>query len=224
MSESKDFFDAVKSGDQHLVKRMIEENPQLLDASDESGVSALLIAAYYGKLDIVELFLSHGKELDVNEAAALGKPEWLQELVEGDPSRVNEYSADGFTPLGLAAFFGRLDSLNLLIESGADVNTVSQNQMRVRPIHSAVAHRNTAVSLEMAARLLSAGAQVNVDQHGGWTPLHQAAAHGQAEMVELLLSYGADPSAKSDDDRTPLMMAEEGGYAEVVDLLAGDVN
>ena len=224
MSESKDFIDAIKSGDQHLVRKMIEEHPQLLDASDESGVSALLIAAYYGKVDIVELFHSHGKELDVHEAAALGKTERLHELVADDPSRVNEFSADGFAPLGLAAFFGQLDSLDLLIESGAEVNAVSQNQMRVRPIHSAVAHRQPAVSLEMAERLLSAGAHVNIAQHGGWTPLHQAASHGHAQMVELLLHFGASPSAKSDDNRTPLMMAEEGGYAEVVDLLTGTVS
>ena len=42
--------------------------------------------------------------------------------------------------------------------------------------------------------LIAAGADVNATQHGGYTPLHEAAQHGDVEMVELFLSAGADPT------------------------------
>jgi ankyrin repeat protein len=74
----------------------------------------------------------------------------------------------------------------------------------------------------MAKRSLESGAQDNAVQHGGWTPLHQAAAHGNLEMVDLLLDYGADLAMRSDDGRTALMMAEDSQHVAVIRRLAGN--
>lgn len=221
MDESNKFLDAVKMGDLAVVSSLLAADPQLLNVRDESGVSVLMLAAYYGKEDITAYFLSRKEELDIFEAAALGDVERLGHLIEHDPSVLCGYSEDGFTPLGLAAYFGQIANLILLVENGADVNAVSRNQMQVRPLHSAVAHRQADISLIMAKRLLESGAQVNPIQHGGWTPLHQAAAHGNLEMVDLLLNYGADPAMKSDDGRTALMMAEDGQHSAVIRRLIG---
>jgi uncharacterized protein len=91
--------------------------------------------------------------------------------------------------------------------------------MRVTPLHSAVAHRDTKKAAEMAKLLLAQNANVNVAQHGGWTPLHQAAAHGQTEILTMLLQRNANVSAKSEDGRLPVDMAAEGGHKESVELL-----
>ena len=222
IDESNKFLEAVKAGDLAVVSSLLDADPQLLNARDESGVSVLMLAAYYGKEHITAYFLSRKDELDIFEAAALGDVDQLGHLIENDPSLMCGFSEDGFTPLGLAAYFGRIANLTLLVENGADVNAVSQNQMYVRPLHSAVAHRQADISLIMAKCLLESGAQVNVIQRGGWTPLHQAAAHGNPEMVDLLLNYGADPAMKSDDGRTALMMAEDGQHFAVIGRLIGN--
>ncbi len=91
--------------------------------------------------------------------------------------------------------------------------------MRVRPLHSAVAHRQADAALAMAKSLLSHGADVRVAQEGGWTPLHQAAAHCPIQMIELLLSHGAEVNAVSEDGRTPLRMAAENKHEEIAALL-----
>jgi ankyrin repeat protein len=67
----------------------------------------------------------------------------------------------------------------------------------------------------MCRLLLEKGADPGLKQAGGWTPLHQAAAHGRMEVVELLLARGADTGAVSDDKRTPAQMAEAKGHSEV---------
>jgi uncharacterized protein len=57
--------------------------------------------------------------------------------------------------------------------------------------------------------LLAAGADPNVRQQGGYTPLHSAAHSDDAELVRLLLAHGADPALTADDGRTAADMAGE---------------
>jgi len=222
MSAQDDLIQAIKSGELEEVRDITADDPDLLMTRDTSGISMVLLALYYGKMEIVEEILFHEVPLDVFDAAALGEVEHLRELIEVDHSQVNNYSGDGFIPLGLAAFFGQIECVKLLVDHGADINAESKNQMQVRPIHSAVAHRQAQVAFEMAEYLLANGALVNVVQHGGWTPLHQAAAHGQEKIVRLLLRYNADVSARSEDGRTPLDLAVETGYDYLIEVLTVD--
>jgi ankyrin repeat protein len=69
-------------------------------------------------------------------------------------------------------------------------------------------------------------AQTEQDRHGR-SPLHVAAADGDAARVTELLDQHADPRAKDESDRTPLHLAAAAGQAEVVALLlaaGADVN
>lgn len=61
------------------------------------------------------------------------------------------------------------------------------------------------------------GADVNVTQHGGWTPLQQAAVAGAAPLVALLLRHGAARDARADDGRDARAMAA--AHPEVLALL-----
>jgi ankyrin repeat protein len=92
--------------------------------------------------------------------------------------------------------------------------------MKVAPLHSAVANRDPQKSLELTRLLLRHGADVNLAQQGGWTPLHQAAAHGAREIVRMLLDAGADRRAISADGRTPAQMAEAGKFPDVAATLS----
>jgi ankyrin repeat protein len=219
MEPVQQLFSAIKGGDVAGVQALIEGNPALVNAKDENGVSALLLARYYGRQDVTELLLTQGAALTIFEAAAIGKLDTVRDMVEAHPELVSAYSPDGFPPLNLAAFFGHKDVLEYLLARGADVNAVARNAMNVRPLHSAVAHRQPGVALAMSEVLLRHGADANVRQAGGWTPLHQAAAHGQTPLVRLLLAHGADVHAASEDGRTPLHMALHGGHQETVELL-----
>jgi uncharacterized protein len=153
-------------------------------------MSDVLDAVYRGDRDEAER-LAAGRDLDVFEAAALGRTERLRELLAEDPSRANAFADDGFQPLGLASFFGHVDAARLLVEQSAEVNSASQNQMKVMPLHSAAAAQDPQVRYEIAKLLLEAGADPNARQQDEFTPLMAADQHGDAPLRELLVEYGA---------------------------------
>jgi len=49
---STQFLEAVKKGDRAVVDRMLDADPSLASAKDASGISAVLLAHYYGKADV----------------------------------------------------------------------------------------------------------------------------------------------------------------------------
>jgi len=212
---SQEFLDAATGGDVSKVKAMLAADPALARAKDENGVSAIMKATYYGKRDVVAALLESGVELDVFEAAATGRTERVVELIEKDPSLANAYSPDGFTPLGFAVFFAQPRIVEALLNTGADVNLPSRESMKVTPLASAAAAKQT----EIARLLIAHGANVNARAASGHIPLHEAAGNGNVELVTLLIENGADVNARTDDGKTPLDFAIEYKRTEVIDLL-----
>jgi ankyrin repeat protein len=215
-----DILNAIKTGSVDDAVRMLGENPELVYQKDESGLHPLMMALYYGQQEIAEQLRAAMDTVNIWEAAALGELDTVKDLAASDPAAKDAAAPDGFTPLGLAAFFGQAAALTWLLEAGADPNVPSENQMAVYPINSAAANRNQETALQLVQILAANGADVNAAQHSGWTPLHQAAAHGFEHLVEFLLEHSADKSLKSEDGRTAADMALAGGY----ELLAARID
>lgn len=212
---SEEFFGAATRGDVAVVKTMLQADPTLASATDQTGLSVILKALYYGKIDVVQELLATGIELNAYEAAATGQTQRLRELIAADPSMVNSHSADGFTPLGLAVFFGHADAVNALLEAGADVNLSSRESMKVAPLASASAARR----YEIAQILIAHGANVNARAANDFTPLHESAASGKVDFAKLLLDNGADVNAKTTEGKTPLDYAHAQNHEEMIQLL-----
>ena len=214
-----EIFDLIKTSDDDAVLQMVSQDPALVDQRDLSGLRPMMVALYYGKRALAQALRSRMEVIDLWEAAAIGDLEAAKNVAAQDNALLDAFSPDGFTALGLAAFFGNLPVLEWLLEQGADPNLSAQNQMTVCPIHSAAANRDQEKALTSVRLLVAYGAQVNVAQRGGWTPLHQAADHGYQELVKFLLEVGADRSLKSTDGRTPREMALEKGFEATAALL-----
>ncbi len=215
MSVTEALIEAIKAGDDARVNEILAANPNVRNSRNAQGETPVLAAAYRLRKDLVERLLAAGAETDIYEAAAVGQAERVRRFVEERPELANSWAPDGFTPLGLAAFFGHDEVVSFLLASGGQVNAVSKNDMKVMPLHSAVAARR----LGAARLLLEHGADVAARQEAGFTPLHSAANNGQEEMVRLLLAYGADVNAKSPEGVTPLQLALERGHSAVVNFL-----
>jgi ankyrin repeat protein len=211
-STRDELFSAIDANDAERVRASIAADPSLTSARDDDGVSALLHARYRSAREIVELLRARVSELDLFEASALGDVDRVTELVASNPAAVADRSTDGFTPLHLAAYFGKTDVVRALLDGGADRDALGTGWMRGTALHSAVSARHA----DVVAILLDGGADPNARQAGGWTPLHGAAHNGDHGTTELLLAHGADPSAVDDDGRSALDHANERGDASTI--------
>lgn len=209
------FFAAIQAGKSDEVMKQVAANPALLSARDPSGATAVLVAVYHRQEALARALAERKRDLDLFEAAVLGNVQRATALLDADPALLDSFSSDGWTALHLAAFFGQVKIVELLLARGAKLDLKSKNDLNNTPLNAAVA----ANRLEIARLLLEKGADANAHQQGGITPLHEAAAAGNVEMVRLLLAHRADANAISQDNRTPLGMALEKGRQQVVELL-----
>lgn len=195
-----ELFEAIGAGDEGRVRDLLDRQPDLAGSHNEAGLSAVLHALYTGHPELADVLLAANPALDAYDAAAVGRPHGLEALLDDDPELVRGFSNDGFTALHLAAFFGRADTAELLLDRGADPNEVARHPgLTVTPLHSAAAGAHTAI----VKLLLARGADANAAQGGGYTALHSAAQNDDTESAEALLEAGADRTARDDRGRTP---------------------
>ena len=182
--------------------------------------SKILEAIYKNRRDELAALLAAARTLTIFEAAALGDVVRIRGLVKKTPALVRDRSDDGWTALHLAAHFGHADAVDTLLAAGADVHAWSENAMHNQPLHAAMAGRG---NVRILTALLGKGADVNAAEHGGYRPLHLAAARTEPALVETLLARGADPTAVTDDGKTALAIAEVRGDPRVARRLRGEL-
>ncbi len=209
-----------------LLKAGADPNARLL-----SGETPLMAAANRGRPEAVGLLLEHGADPNMKEsnsgqtalmwATAERHPEVVKLLVERKAD-INARSNSGFAPLLFAARQGdrNLESLNILIDAGANVNDV-YSKSGLTPLMVA----SIGGFEKVAKLLLDRGADPNAKDKGGNTVLHHAAANPVVSIIKDLLAHGADPNARlmglksgvnnmSRNGTTPLLVAAESNNLE----------
>jgi ankyrin repeat protein len=73
--------------------------------------------------------------------------------------------------------------------------------------------------VDIAQQLMDGGADVNVKNENGYSPLHKAAFWGRPGIAKLLIEHGADINAENNAGATPLKVAINSNKTEVADLL-----
>jgi len=206
---------AIKTGDAAAARALVQQDPSFAAARGENGISVVMLTAYYRQSEVLSVLLAANLPLDLFEAAAVGKRERVDEMIDENPSSVADRSSDGFTPLDLSCFFGHVLCAQLLIQKGADINAAAENPMKVRPIHSAAAGHH----LDVVKLLLEKGADADVQQQGGFTALHAAAIQGDEAMVQVLIKSRVGPRLQADDGKTAAEMAREKSHESLAALL-----
>jgi len=206
----------IAAGDLQGLNTLLTTDPSLAKVKTSHNVSPLMLSCYYKKPEVSAMLLKFVDEVNLFEASAVGKFDIVAYIVGNHPDAVNDFAPDGFTPLGLACYFGQLEVARYLVMKGADVNIPSNNGFHVYPIHSAVAGNYTDIS----RLLVNAGALVNVKQQAGATPLHSAAQNGNTDILILLLENGAEVNIRMEGGKLPADLAKEKGFNEIAEILS----
>ncbi|KAI9454092.1 ankyrin repeat-containing domain protein [Russula earlei] len=159
-------------------------------------------------------------------AALCGLHDLTEHLVSKDPGQVNAHGGYHETPLIAALAGEHFRTAELLIRNGADAAVNLPGILQRTALHSAAFYG----FVEVSRFLLKHGADVNLREARGKTPLHLPSEGGGsrkgpdvprmvAEAARLLLQYGADVNAPRDDGMTPLHVAAECGSVQVARVL-----
>ena len=169
-------------------------------------VAALLRAVTDGDLATVQRL--HAEYPGILQTRFSGAFDGLPREKNGSPVRLNKHSL-----LHIAAHYGQIKVVELLLERGALVD--AQDKNKCTPLHLAAQVGHT----EVVRLLLERGALVDAQEANQWTPLHLAAHFGETKVVELLLERGALVDVQEEHQWTPLHIAAWKGHTEVAELL-----
>jgi len=244
-----DLYNAVANGQTEIVETLIVETRTgrhniKVGVEDTKENTLLHVAAANGHGEVANLLLQAGASVNVHNndnktpvdlarqhgheslAQRLERvPELLEAADAGDVAQVETLLAAGVyvnapddygtTPLHYAAQDGYADVVKLLIEAGASLDTRAEDGSTALLL----AMGNERGDLEPAKLLLQAGADPNIPNRYGRTPLFWVVTNGQAELVRLLLQAGADVHATTDAGNPPVQIAAFAGLPEVLTLL-----
>ncbi|XP_047675676.1 ankyrin repeat domain-containing protein 27 isoform X2 [Tachysurus fulvidraco] len=134
-------------------------------------------------------------------------------LLQSDRLGVNCSSADGFTPLHVAALHGHTGLVSLLIRHGANIDAC--NSQNATPLHLACQNSHT----QVVSSLVECNAKLNKKDQFGNTPLIQSCLKGHEETVSVLIQSGASLNLANNQGNTALHEAVRGAHQGLVELL-----
>jgi len=224
---------AASLGQTEVARLLIDKGADVRTAATDGSI-ALHQAAQVGDNELVELLLSKGADVQaktkrgdtpLHSAAGSGHRE-VAEFLIAKGAEIDAKAMDRQTPFHRAALWGHKNVVEILIAHGAD-GTVKDSRGRT-PLdwarqrgHTEVVNlllnkANISVALLSAAQsgdkkffeqLLDRGADVNVPDKLGLTPLHIAASRQDKEIIALLLAHNAKVNTHDKAGRLPLHYA-----------------
>lgn len=186
------------------LKKLVRDSPDLLDSRDDDGNTRLHNAIQQGQLRVAEFLIEQGLDLaTVNRrgfmplhlAAYEGRKSAVELLLRHGANVMSRMATrsykNGWTPLHCAADRGHFFAAKVILNQGADPNAKSSEG-------DTVLHRAIGEDIEFILLLLQHGAEVNMFNSRGRTPLDYALARAKeptepkaARIVELLRQNGA---------------------------------
>jgi ankyrin repeat protein len=189
--EAVPLYYAARLGFRDLAERFLIEHPEHVNAKGGKHDTPLHAAVAAGRGNILSLLIEHGADME---------------------ARSN--SLYGGTPLTRAAWDGRLEVGQILLDLGANINAGD--------IIGETSLINAARKgyVEFARMLLERGAAIDAQSNDDDTALHCAIRYGSAHVVRLLLEHGADVNVRNKSGNTPSKMASSRGRQEIVELIS----
>ena len=204
----------ARTGNVQAVKLLLAGGADVQGKETQRGQTALMWAAAENHAEVVEALVAAGADLQARTKSDAGLSSvGARPASDRAPRRAGMESA-GYTPLMFAARRGAMDASRVLLDNGAKVNDVADDDWT--PLLVAT-HQGR---WELAHFLLARGADPNVDGGTGFLPLHWASGAwenglygadgarrddyrrgasigpGKLELVKDLLAHGANPNAR----------------------------
>ncbi|KAH0908048.1 hypothetical protein HID58_039875 [Brassica napus] len=217
---------AVREGKTEILLEMIGEHDdgaelkELLAEQNQSGETALYVAAEFGHTDMVKILMKHSDSVLAGTkakngfdafhiAAKNGNLKVLDVLMEANPELSFTFDSSKTTALHTAASQGHGEIVCFLLDKGVDLAAIARSNGKTA-LHSAARNGHTEIVKELIGKKV--GMVTRVDKKGQ-TALHMA-------IVQTVLQYDeVSRVAVNKSGETALDIAEKTSLHEIVPLL-----
>jgi cytohesin len=211
---------SVLCGFHDLVKHLAIKYPQHIDAICGRYKFPLFAALSEDHVEIAELLLEHGADVDVRETTGetillkvLSRPQHnlvnIVRLLLRHGADVNARDDARRSSLHLAEYRGELEVAQMLLKHEADINSQDNNGKTPLHILSGRQRYNEDDVVNHARLLLEHGAEVNRRDKNNQTPLLLATKWPWFKLMRMFLEHGADANAENNNGKTPLHILSE---------------
>lgn len=177
----------------NLARILLEKgaNP---DLTEDSGFTPLAVSAEFGYSRTVEVLLAHGAQVNLRTDVTgdIGGHTAVFIATEYDHSDIVKLLIDAGALLSLKSsidsiplHIATLSTARVLLQHRKRFNIDEQNKYKATPLHDAIQYSESA---ELAKLLIDSGANLNLENVDGDTPLALAASMGKVEAVKILLN------------------------------------
>ena len=188
---------AAENGDLETVKRLLAQGTSV-HAQDVQGVTALIAAAYRNDLPIVEVLIEAGADVNIQDntqqsAYLIATSEgFLELLLHTLQAGANVHSTDSYNGTGLirAADRGHVEIIQELLKTDINIDHIN-NLGWTALLEAIILGDGGARHTEVVRLLVEAGADVNLADSNGITPLAHAKYRGHESIIQILLEAGA---------------------------------
>ncbi|XP_063773054.1 ankyrin repeat domain-containing protein 6 isoform X3 [Pseudophryne corroboree] len=210
---------AAYKGQVDNVVQLINKGAKV--AVTKHGRTPLHLAANKGHLNVVQILLKAGCELNIQDdghqtalhrAAVVGNSDILAVLIQ-EGCALDRQDKDGNTALHEAAWHGFSQSVKLLVKAGA--NVLAKNKAGNTPLHLACQNGHS----QSCRVLLLAGSRADLKNQAGDTCLHVAARYNHLSVIRILLSAFCSVNVKNQAGDTPLHIAAALNHRKVIKAL-----
>jgi hypothetical protein len=188
---------AAGRGDLGVVESLLRAGASVT-ARDERGRTALLAATQADQIAVARALIAAGSDVNAKDnqedspylyAGAEGRNTILKmTLAAGaDLKSVNHYGGTALIP---AAHHGHVEAVRILLGTAIDKDHVNKLGWTAL-LEAIILGDGGGVQTEIVQLLVQAGANVNLPDRDGVTPLQHAKQRGFAEMVRILTAKGA---------------------------------
>ena len=197
--------DAAASGDLDAVKKILEQDPSLVNQDDRYEWRPIFHAGLRRHYDVVKYLIDSGADLAAHDGYVMhyaGEVPNNKEVVSlliayGGLDAHAKPSNEIARQFIYAVFLANVGRVNAMLRDNPKLV-----QERYARGDTALHHATRNGDLEIVKQLVSSGADVNAMADHGHFPLYCAAGHGHVETTRYLVENGADLQARLSDGKT----------------------
>jgi ankyrin repeat protein len=187
---SESILKAAARGDTETVRYLLDQDPNLVNASHDNGQTPLHFSSRPGMDGSYRIFVQYDDVVKI--------------LIERKAD-VNAKNKDGITPLHIACTY-KVPKSSWSLKIKINNKPASYPQLLRK------------MQMRSLKYLINGGADVNAKASNGYTPLLTAVSYSHVDMALVLIENGADLHAKANNGSTVCGMATERGYKQIIEV------